>query len=239
MSRAASFVVPDAATRVPAGMYREVRQWLLDNDPDGPGMLEWSARQIGAPADAMVMAAEIIWIILCAGKKAQAARTIEQKVWKAINSGEPVVTAFGYRAKAEAIEKIYCERDTYFATLLDVLAKRDGVALVDWCGALPFVGDDTKYQLSKNFGAQVAKPYIWLCRLAGIADRPRRAVKFRFPACMALCEPLAEATGDSIASVDTMLWLACNKGTLRVDDQGGPVTFHPEVSRHGPVLAAA
>ena len=231
--------MPDPQARVPIAMYRDVRQWLLENDPDGPGMLEWSARQTGAPANAMAMAAEIIWIILCAGRKAQAARTIERKVWRAINEQEPVVSAFGYRAKAEAIEKIYRERDTYFGSLLDVLAKGDSVVLVDWCLALPFIGADTSFQLAKNFGAQVAKPDIWLCRLAGIPDRPRRAVALRFSACMALCEPLAEATGDRIATVDTLLWLACNKGTLHVDDQGGPVSFHPEVSCHRPILAAA
>ncbi|WP_199030767.1 hypothetical protein [Ralstonia sp. ASV6] len=234
--RSASFVVPDPATRVPESLYREVRHWLLENDPDAAAMVDWSANRIGPPADSGAMAGEIIWIILCAGRKAQAARTIERKVWRAINAGEPVVNAFGYRAKAEAIEKIYRERDEYFTSLLDVLAMQDDVALVEWCGSLPYVGQVTKYQLAKNFGADVAKPDIWLCRLAGFPDQPRKALRFRFPACMALCEPLAKATGDSIATVDTLLWLACNKGTLCVDDQGGPVSFHPLPSRHRPVL---
>jgi hypothetical protein len=42
---------------------------------------------------------------------------------------------------------------------------------------------------------------------------------------MNLCRPLAEATGDRIAAVDSLLWLACNKGVLRVSSDAGPVTF--------------
>lgn len=46
-----------------------------------------------------------------------------------------------------------------------------------------------------------------------------------FSTCMALCRPLAEATGDRIAAVDSILWLACNKGVLVVDSGAGPTGF--------------
>lgn len=139
-----------------------------------------------------------------------------------------MVEAFGYRAKAAAIERAWNERDADFAQLQQVLATGSSEALVQWCGALPFVGDDTQFQLAKNFGADLAKPDIWLCRLTGIPDKPRRAVRFRFPACMALARSLGRASGDSIAVVDSLLWLGCNKGVLMVDADAGPVRFQPK-----------
>lgn len=235
----AALAVPLPEERVPVGLYAELRTWLLANDPDGPGMLEWSSRQVGAPETPEKMAGEIIWIILCAGRSAQAARTIEKKVWTAIREGRPVVEAFGYRAKAAAVERAWRERETDFAALNAVLATGNPERLVEWCGSLSFVGDDTQFQLAKNFGADVCKPDIWLCRLTGIPDRPRRNVKFRFPACMALCRPLAEGSGDRIATVDSLLWLACNKGILDVGPDAGPVRYLPRISGQRSIMLAA
>lgn len=231
--------VPHPSTRVPVGMYQDLRAWLLENDPDAIDMLEWSNKELAPPETPEKMAGEIKWIILCAGRSAQAARTLERRVTAALRDGRPVVEAFGYRAKAEAIERAWRERHTDFQALQKVLATEDPVALVEWCGSLPFVGDDTKFQLAKNFGADVVKPDIWLCRLSGIPDKPRRAVKYRFPACMALARPLAEATGDRVAAVDSLLWLACNKGVLVVDANAGPVTFRPKTITARSIYAAA
>lgn len=223
--RIEAHAIPDPATRVPAGMYTSLRQWMLTNDPDAQEMLDWSNRTIGPPQSSDEMAREIIWIILCAGRSAQAARTIEQKVWGAFRGDRPVVDVFGHRAKAAAIERAWRERNRDFAVLQTILATQVVERLVEWCGSIPFVGDDTQFQLAKNFGADVCKPDIWLCRLAGIADKPRRAVKFRFPACMALCRGLAAASGDRVAAVDSLLWLACNKGVLAVDSTAGQIRF--------------
>lgn len=220
-----AFIVPNPSSRVPVGMYKELRAWMLDNDQDAQRMADWSASTLSAPDTAEKMASEVIWVILCAGRSAQAARTIERKVWDAIQTGRPVVEAFGYRAKAAAIERAWHEREKDFAALQKVVMGGGVEALVELCGSIPFIGDDTQFQLAKNFGADLCKPDIWLSRLAGFPDRPRRAVKYRFPACMDLCRPLAEATGERIATVESLLWLACNKGVLQVDANAGPVTF--------------
>jgi len=227
-ARKGSFTVPDPASRVSAGMYTEVRAWLLAHDPDAQRLLDWSAATETAPATSEKLASEVIWIILCAGRSAQAARTIERKVWDAINDGRPVVEAFGYRAKAAAIERAWREREQDFEGMQRAIAAESAEALVDWCGSIPFIGDDTQFQLAKNLGGDFSKPDRWVCRLAGIPDKPRRAVKYRFPACMALCRPLAEATGDRIAMIDSALWLAAAKGVLIVDANAGPVLFDPE-----------
>jgi hypothetical protein len=187
-------------------------------------MLEWSLNGVGLPATADAMAGEIIWIILCAGRSAQAARTLEKKVWAAIHAGRPTVEAFGYRAKAAAIDRAWNERHADFDKLQSI-GNSEPEALLAWCKSIPFVGDDTQFQLAKNFGADLCKPDIWLCRLAGIPDQPRRAVHLRFPACIALCRFLAAATNDRIAVVDSLLWLACNKGVLSVCPEAGEVIF--------------
>jgi hypothetical protein len=216
-----------AVRRVPPALYLSARQWLLERDPDGRALLDWAQRLAGPPPDPEKMAAEIVWIVLCAGRTAQAARTIEARVWRALREGRPAVEAFGHRKRAAAIDAAWRGREALFESLGRVLAAGDPGALVQWCDDLPQVGDDTKWQLAKNWGADVCKPDIWLSRLAGFPDRPRRHWRMRWDACMALCRALSAATGDRVAAVDTMLWLACNKGVIEVSPDAGPVRFVP------------
>ncbi|MFP3637655.1 hypothetical protein [Paraburkholderia sp. SIMBA_054] len=198
---------------------------MIEHDPDAQRMIDW-CESIRPPATAEDMAREIIWVILCAGRSAQAARTIEKKVLLAIEAGEPVVSVFGYRAKAAAIERAWRDRDRDFQSLATVIA--DSNELLRWCRAIPFIGDDTMYQLAKNFGANALKPDVWISRLTGFPDQPRAPVRVRYPACMALATMLSEATGDSIPVVDSLMWLACNKGILVTDAHARPVTFNPK-----------
>lgn len=218
---------PGQVSGLTAAMYLEARAWLLANDSDAPKLLEWAQRDLAPPQDPERLAYEIVRVILCAGRSAQAARTIERKVLAAISAGKPVVEVFGYRAKAAAIERAWRERAADFASLQQVLATGDVEALVDWCGELPFIGDDTKYQLAKNFGAVCPKPDSWLCRLAGMPDRPRLPAKVRYARCLAMISAVALATGDSIAVCDTLAWAACNKGVLKVTFEPYQVTFTP------------
>ena len=67
-------------------LYVQIKEWLLNNDPDTPRMLEW-ASTVSAPTTAEALAGEIIWVQLCAGRSAQAARTIERKVRRALDGG--------------------------------------------------------------------------------------------------------------------------------------------------------
>ncbi len=232
--------VPAPNTRVPASMYLELRGWMIANDPDAQELVDW-AETVQPPQTAEDLAADIIWIILCAGRSAQAARTIEKRVWNALDAGKSAFEAFGYRAKALAIDRAWKERREDFAALQRVLSTGSVERLLEWCRSIPFIGEDTQYQLAKNIGggADFCKPDIWLCRLAGFPDKPRRAVHKRFEACMALCRPLAEASGDRIATVDTMLWLACNKHVLIVDSNAGPVRYAPRATTVRSIMEAA
>jgi len=217
----------ELAGPITPALYMQTKGWLLANDPDAARMFNWAQRGTAPPADPQKLAFEVIWVILCAGRSAQAARTIERKVLAAITAGTPVVEVFGYRAKAAAIERAWREREADFAQLQIVLAGGDMARLIDWCGSIPYIGDDTKYQLAKNFSAPVCKPDQWMCRLAGIPDRPRKPLRERFAACQALASRIADATGDSVALVDSALWLACQKGVLTVKFEPHRVSFTP------------
>jgi hypothetical protein len=208
----------------------QARSWLLEHDPDGPEIFEWS-NTVAAPETPEAMAGEIVWIILCAGRKAQAARTICARVWEAIHAGQPVASVFRYLKKAAAIERAWHERVNDFAMLQDVLQQNDALKLLEWCRSIPFIGEDTQYQLAKNFAAPTCKPDIHLTRLCGLPDRPRRPLAERYAACMALCRMLSAATGDRIAAVDSILWLACNKGVLSTDPDANPITLHTGAPR--------
>jgi len=238
MPKVNAFSAPHPKDRLSREQYRELRAWLLDNDPDATKMVTWASHEIGAPQTPEQMASQIIWIILCAGRNAQAARTIEGTVWTAIHAGKPVVEAFGHRGKAAAIEQAWSDRLDLFTSLQSVVEAGEVGALVAWCGDRPYVGDATKFQLAKNFGAQICKPDIWLCRLAGIPDVPHRASKITFPVCMQLCNYLGAEVGDNPAVVDSVLWLACNKGILRVGNDAGPVKFSPQVSKMRSIFEA-
>jgi hypothetical protein len=151
-------------------LYLKVRAWMLANDPDAAEILQWSQQDLRPPKNPEDLAHEVIWIILCAGRSAQAARTIEAKVRKALDAGTPVVEAFGYRAKAAAIERAWAERAQDFAAMQAVLATSDARRRSSsGAAAFPFVGDDTKYQLAKNFGVQAVEtgyPRVPSCRNA-------------------------------------------------------------------------
>lgn len=230
-----SRTLPSPSDRLSVVVWIELRSWMLANDPDAQPMIDWS-RGLTEPADPEKLAGEIVWIILCAGRTAQAARVIERRVWDAIHAGSPVLSAFGHRMRAAAIETAWARRNDLYDEFASLKAATDE-ELLAWCRAMPGVGAVTCFQLAKNLGRDLPKPDIWLCRLAGIPDRPGGRVQERFAASRALCLPLAQATNDRIATVDSLLWLACNKGVLQVDAFGGPVSYRPGAIKARPIMA--
>jgi len=226
--------MPADFSRIPPALYTEIRDWLLVNDPDGREIYDW-AQGIAPPDTAEHLAGDVIWIILCAGRSAQAARTLEKRVWDALRAGRPAVEAFGYRAKAAAIDRAWRDRDADFAAFQTVLASGDVDAMLEWCAGIPFVGAITKYQLAKNVGFDVCKPDIWLARIAGLPERTPAA--WLFPACQALCAGLATASGDRIATIDSVLWLAANKQLLDIDADG--VRFVPRAGARRSIYETA
>lgn len=160
--------------------------------------VEW-AEALQPPPDAEEFALETIFVICNSGMKNTVARLIFNRIRKLFDDGEPVKgNVLGKSGKAAAIDKIWTERDRYFA---EYLAATDKVA---YAKTIPWIGGITCFHLVKNFGADVAKPDVHLQRLA---DREGVTAQ-------AMCERLGAETGYRVATVDTILWRACANGIV-------------------------
>lgn len=165
------------------------------------------------PATAEAMASELVWVITNSGMHNRVARTIFDRIWPALQAGEPLYPAvFGHRGKALAMENIWDNRATLFEQMKPLPDDR----LVEWCEGLPWIGAITKYHAAKNLGADVAKPDRWLDRLA----------RSNGETVAGLCKRLADATGDRVATVDLVLWASCADGLLRIPGWGEPDGGH-------------
>jgi len=151
------------------------------------------------PCDsALDFALEAMWVILCSGMKAQIARMIEEKIYKALNNGQPISSVFGHKGKVKAIEYILDDKHRLF---VDFQKATDKLAFLK---TLPWIGDITKYHLAKNLGIDVVKPDRHLVRIAAKENKTPHE----------LCKEISGLTGDSLAVVDTVIWRAANLGWL-------------------------
>ena len=173
--------------------YRALRKVLAEEGYADE--IEW-AQTVGAPKSAEEMAGEAIWVILNSGMKNQIARQIMDRVWPAVMAGESASSQFGHKGKSAAIDYIWHNRERL---LCEFIAADDKV---EWCESLPWVGKITKWHLAKNLGVDCAKPDRWLVRLASRAGADVHE----------LCQRLADQSGDRVATVDLVLWRACNLG---------------------------
>lgn len=161
--------------------------------------IQW-AETVGAPTSANAFAAEYIFVVCNSGMKAQIAGAIFDRVMTAIIDGQHPSTVFGHMGKCNGIWQVWRERDKWYA---DFQAAGDKVTFLE---GMPWIGSITKWHLAKNFGVDVVKPDRHLVR---VADHYMTTPT-------ALCEQLAQQTGDRIGTVDYVIWRACNLGLLNV-----------------------
>jgi hypothetical protein len=159
--------------------------------------IDWS-ENIRLPADADAFARGAIYVIANSGMKTTVALLIYERCLDAIDQSASATTVFGHPGKATAIDFIWYNRERLFE---EFLIAEDPVA---FCQSLPWVGPVTCRHLAKNLGADVAKNDVHLQRLA---DRENVSVD-------ELCQRLARQTGYRIATIDTILWRACESGIL-------------------------
>jgi len=160
--------------------------------------IEW-AQNVKPPSSAEAFAREAIWVILCSGMKEQVARIIQERVWAAINAGKTVRgNVLGKSGKAHAIDCIWGFRNVFYQQFKSASDK------VEYCATIPWIGKITKWHLAKNLGVDCCKPDIHLERLAiNYGTTPAK-----------LCAKLSKSSGDRIATVDVVLWRACNLGII-------------------------
>ena len=176
--------------------YRELRAAVIEAGYEHD--IEW-AQTVKAPATPVDFAGEVIWVILCSGMKEQVARIIQHRVWATIRAGKPVKgNVLGKSGKAAAIDTIWRDRDELF------LAFQMANDKVEFARSIPWIGNVTKWHVAKNLGVDCAKPDIHLERVASHYQTMPDA----------LCVALAAATGDRVATVDVVIWRACNLGIV-------------------------
>jgi hypothetical protein len=186
------------AQRLSVNQYRCYRD-LVEQTQEGAELIRWT-QNIRRPSDADDLANRLAGAILSSGFSYETAMRVVPRVLSALQDGRPVVREFGHKLKARAIEEVWENRHTLFRNLPTVRSLDDAFR---WCLPIPFVrGPALRYQAVRDLGlADVAKPDRLMER---IAERSGESVR-------GLCERLSRATGDSVGTVDVVLWYAASK----------------------------
>lgn len=179
--------------------YAEVRAAVaIDHQHE----IDWS-QGLKAPASADEFAGEYVWVVLNSGMKNTVARLIMDRLWPHLEAHGVVGDTFKHPGKRSAIDCVYADRAPLFQDFLEANAIGPQ-RVVEWCCELPWIGGITKYHLAKNLGVDCAKPDRHLERVAqpqGITPQQ-------------LCEQIAASHGDRIATVDLVIWRACEQGIV-------------------------
>lgn len=170
------------------------------------------AEQLAPPSNADEFAREAVYVIVNSGMKNTVALGIFERCMERLERGKPVRAVFKHPGKARAIAAVWKRRDELFEAY-ELAADK-----VRFCATLPWVGPVTSYHLAKDLGADLAKPDVHLARLA---RRDRTTVE-------RMCRRLARQTGYRVATIDTILWRACEQGILnskRYEAEGWTAAF--------------
>lgn len=167
------------------------------------GEVEW-AQSVTTPATPEDLWREYAWVVINSGMKNQVAQKIWDRVRPEVEEGGRATSVFGHRQKAAAIDEMWTCRKSRYEHFVH-LATMQGIAadtLVNWCWRLPWIGPITKWHLAKNLGVECAKPDRWLERVAAATSETVQE----------LCTRLSVESGDRVATVDLVIWGACNLG---------------------------
>ncbi len=127
---------------------------------------------------------------------------IVEKIRAARCVGSPATSVFGHRQKASAIDAFWQDRERHFSKYYTLKTDDEIVA---WCRSLDWIGGKTKCHLAKNLGVDCAKSDRWLERVAAETGETVKS----------MCKRLAECTGDRVATVDSVIWSACEHGIYK------------------------
>lgn len=145
---------------------------------------------------------EYVWCVLNAGMREQAARTVFNKYMKTMDT-----TTIRHDGKRKAIEHVLDNCKEYYEELLNLDNK------IDWFVTLPWIGNITKYHISRNLGIDVVKPDRHLVRLAE---------RFSYINPLKMCEAIQNKTSERLGVIDIILWRYCNlTGCTERDTMGG------------------
>ncbi|KAA0574631.1 hypothetical protein FZ983_27415 [Azospirillum sp. B21] len=180
--------------------------------------IEW-AQNLAPPTCPVAFALELGWVILNSGMRYRVAydlwHGVEAKARLGISAllqaGRSAGEEFRHVGKVAALDRIWSERETL---LVEFLAIAGDEQRIEWLGCLPWIGPITRYHAAKNLGVDTVKPDRHMARLAGRPDWETARIEDLYPAVVTLCRPLANASGDRLATVDMVLWRAAELGII-------------------------
>lgn len=180
--------------------YREVRTRLID--AGHADEILW-AETVHPPETAHDLWCEYGWVVVNSGMRATVARAIWNRIAYGVAHGRRATELFGHAAKARAIDEFRARRHSRLMELRAL--DGDPELTLAWAQGLPWIGPTTKYHLAKNVGVDCAKPDRWLERAAAASGEHVQD----------MCGRIARATGDRVATVDLVIWRACESGLWR------------------------
>lgn len=180
---------------ISANEYYEIKKKVTD--AGYADEVEW-ATSIKPVDNVDVFIGEYIWVVIHSGLAHRVARSIERKVWDAINTDLPLTYAFKHIPKCKAIAQVYNNKQEYFNKFIEA---EDKLAYLE---SLPWIGKITKWHLAKNFGIETIKPDRHLVRIANNHGSDP----------FTLCNDIKSTTGEKLAVIDQVLWRAGELGLL-------------------------
>lgn len=169
------------------------------------------------PMEATDFALRVSYVILSSGMKWNIITDIWRRLRPALIETGHVGGTFGHPGKKKSIEKVMAEREVYF-TAFKAAWRAGPDEVIAFCETLPHIGKTTKFHLAKNLGIDVAKPDVWLVRVARSSGEGPQD----------LCQRLSRESGDRVATVDYVIWRACQQGWWRL-----PGSLEPRGDSHG------
>ncbi|TPK87049.1 hypothetical protein FJ936_06795 [Mesorhizobium sp. B2-4-13] len=180
--------------------YLAYRKIVAAHDPDAMERV----RSKAPPVDETDFALRVSYVILNSGMRWTVAKDIWNRMKPSLVRTGEVGDTFGHPGKAKSINKVMSNRSELFQSFK--LAWANGPAeVIEFCETLPYVGAITKYHLAKNLGVDVAKPDVWLERVASQSGETVQE----------LCGRLSKQSGDSVSIVDYVIWKTCQQGLWR------------------------
>ncbi|MER9171206.1 hypothetical protein NKI12_28535 [Mesorhizobium australicum] len=176
--------------------YLAYRKMVAELDPDAMEKVKTKS----PPTDETDFALRVSYVILNSGMRWTVAKEIWNRMRPSLMETGDVGNTFGHPGKAKSINLAMSKRTEFFECFRS--AWEEGPEkVIDFCGTIPHIGEITKYHLAKNLGVDVAKPDVWLERVASQSGETVQE----------LCGRLSKQSGDSVSTVDYVIWKTCQQ----------------------------
>ena len=175
--------------------YLDLKQAIIDKGYEADIIWAENVQKCKLPEDFVL---QFIFVVCNSGMKAQIAQGIYKKILQAICDKKDISEVFGHKGKVSAIKHVIKNQNEIFS---DYINSNDKLS---FCESLPWIGPITKYHLAKNLGENYIKPDRHLVRIASMYKTGP----------LQLCQKLSDKIGDSLNTVDTVIWRAANLGLI-------------------------